>query len=149
MVTAIGMCARRTTTISLFAVGKGITKLSDEMATHPDKHLVVHSVLPQALDPVQALRAEFLTRASGALQSESFTVAPLNLPEMEVDKSGHPTEAGTAAILGQIHDQCRDKIIKTPAFVTSSGLYAGVQSLFLSTAVGPARKSPSPWWPLS
>ena len=112
----------------VFTVERGLQKLSAEMASHNDKHLVVQSLLPQALDPVQALRAEFLTRALGALRSESVTVAPLLLPEMEVDKSGHPTEA---VLLRQIDDQCRDSVIITPDFITSSRLYAGVQSVFL------------------
>ena len=115
----------------VFPVEKGIGRLSDEMAKHPDKHLIVHSVLPQALDPVQELQAEFLTRALGALQSGTVTVAPLHLPEMEVDRSGHPTEAGTASILRQIDDQCRDQIILNPEFVTSSRLYAGVESIYI------------------
>ena len=54
----------------VFAVQKGIERLSGEMAKHPEKHLIVHSVLPQALDPVQALRVEFLMWALGDLQSE-------------------------------------------------------------------------------
>ena len=62
------------------------------MASHDDKHLVVQSLRPQALDPVQELRAEFLTRALGALRSESVTVAPLLLPEEEVDKSGEAAQ---------------------------------------------------------
>ena len=115
----------------VFAVEKGLQKLSAEMASHDEKHLVVQSLRPQALDPVQELRAEFLTRALGALRSESVTVAPLLLPAEEVDKSGHPTEAGTAVLLGQINDQCRDEVIVAPDFITSSRLYAGVQSVFL------------------
>ena len=48
-----------------------------------------------------------------------------------MDKSGHPTEAGTASILRQIGDQCRDQIILNPEFVTSSRLYAGVESIYI------------------
>ena len=120
----------------VFAMEKGVEKLAGEVAAHPDKHMVIHSVRPQALDPVEELRAEFLSRALGALQSEIITVVPLHLPGMEVDKSGHPTEAGTASLLGQIDDQCRDDIVLNSDFVTSPGCMRGC-SPFMFTAVGP------------
>ena len=62
----------------VFAIENGLEKLSGEVAKYPGKHLVLHSVLPQALNPAQELRMEFLTRALGDLQSDciSGTAAP-------------------------------------------------------------------------
>ena len=44
----------------VFAVEKGVEKLASEVATHPDKHMIIHSVRPQALDPVEELRVELV-----------------------------------------------------------------------------------------
>ena len=48
----------------------------------------------------------------------------------ETDNSGHPTIKGTDQILQQIHEQKDQKLIWNDNFITSNGLYRGVQSVF-------------------